>query len=110
MKTATWIQTCDPTTVEVIGAEGFDYCILDMEHSALNWQNIVGLMRGIPIGSQMQPLIRVKSSECLQIRQSLDLGAAGVIVPMVDTPKEAEDIVRYASFPQLDKEALVIAA
>jgi len=60
MKTATWIQTCDPTTVEVIGAEGFDYCILDMEHSALNWQNIVGLMRGIPIGSQMQPLIRSK--------------------------------------------------
>lgn len=98
-KSATWIQMSDPAVVEVLGAVGLDYLIIDMEHSSLSVEQVANLMRAIPRDSTTLPLVRVKDHELLSVRLPLDMGAAGVIAPMVETREQAERLVKMAKFP-----------
>lgn len=94
----TWIQIASPTVVEVLAAEGFDWIAFDMEHGEITVDHLPALFRPLE-RSQVKALVRVRQNALLDIRQALDLGASGVIVPLVDTAEEAERAVRSALYP-----------
>lgn len=88
--------------VEILGFAGLDFVYMDMEHSATSHESLAHMVRAAEL-SGTTPLVRIPESEPGQypgvILRVLDLGAMGVIVPHVDTRKEAQavvDAVKYA--------------
>jgi 2-keto-3-deoxy-L-rhamnonate aldolase RhmA len=82
----------------IAAAAGTDFVLFDQEHSG--WTtDIVRMMLASSRGQEFVPLVRVPSAQYHLISQVLDLGAMGVMVPMVETAAQAELIVRSAKYP-----------
>jgi 2-keto-3-deoxy-L-rhamnonate aldolase RhmA len=88
------------TFVEIAGLAGFDFCIVDMEHGPLTVQTAEDLCRAAQsVG--MSPIVRVRKNDAPQIQRALDIGAAGVQVPQIETRPDAEAVVRAAKYAPL---------
>jgi 2-keto-3-deoxy-L-rhamnonate aldolase RhmA len=87
----------DPDLIEVVGYAGFDYVKIDMEHSRVNPETMVMLIRTAE-ASGLTPLVRVGENNRLLIRSCVESGAKGVVVPHIKTAEEAKaalDALRY---------------
>ncbi len=93
-----WIQTGSPTAAEILCDAGCAWIGIDCEHSDIDLAKMTEVMRAI-YGRGTLPLVRVKTNDTLAIRQALDMGAAGVIVPMVESAEEAKKAVCSALYP-----------
>ncbi len=94
----TWIQIGHPAVAEVLANAGFDWIAADMEHTDIDNAGFAALARAMR-GRNVVPLARVRENDTLAIRQVLDLGAQGVIVPLVHTAEDAERAVHAAKYP-----------
>ncbi|MGQ9509213.1 MAG: HpcH/HpaI aldolase family protein [Thermodesulfobacteriota bacterium] len=95
-------QARDPGSPSIFASAGYDFIFIDMEHGAYNMETVADLIRGAKsVG--IAPLIRVPNREKFFISRVLDAGAEGIMVPMVSTREEAEEIVRYSKYPPLGK-------
>jgi len=94
----TWIQIGHPAVAEVLANAGFDWIAADMEHTDIDNAGFAALARAMH-GRGVAPLARVRENDTLAIRQVLDLGAQGVIVPLIHTAEDAERAVRAAKYP-----------
>ena len=94
----TWIQISHPAVAEVLANAGFDWIAADMEHTDIDNAGFAALARAMH-GRGAAPLARVRENDTLAIRQVLDLGAQGVIVPLIHTAEDAERAVRAAKYP-----------
>ena len=92
----TWLQTGDPTTAEIMADCGWDFIAADMEHTNMSETEFVSFARAI--WGSSSPFARVESDDPLSIRKVLDLGAQGVVVPMVNTKEQAQRIVEAAKY------------
>ncbi|KAE8331446.1 Pyruvate/Phosphoenolpyruvate kinase-like domain-containing protein [Aspergillus sergii] len=92
----------DPTVAKLAARVGFDWVLIDAEHSPYSPAKVTELVHaihGAADGSSCLPLIRVPSHGTEYIKWALDSGAAGIIVPMVQTAGEMEAIVQRALYP-----------
>ena len=90
--------SASPLVAEAFGHVGFDYLIVDLQHGENNLGNLQGMLQAVSATPAI-PLVRVPANMPIYIQRALDLGAYGVIVPMVNTRVDAELImesVRYA--------------
>jgi len=94
----TWVQVGHPAIVEVFAAAGFDWICVDCEHTDIDVAGFTALARA-GYGRGVAILARVKDNDTLAIRQVLDMGAHGVIVPLVNSADEAERAVQAAKYP-----------
>ncbi len=95
----TFIRLRDPAIIEVIGMSGFDFIIIDNEHTAMNKENTTALIRAAEL-SGLTPVVRVRDNSSAEILQALDAGALGVQVPQIDAKQDAQAIVdRTKYFP-----------
>lgn len=94
----TWIQIGHPAVAEILGRLDFDWIAADCEHTDISIHEFAALARALH-GRRPAPLVRVGQNDTLAIRQALDLGAQGVIVPLVNSAAEAERAVAAAKFP-----------
>ncbi len=93
-----WIQIGHPAVAEVLAGADFDWIAADMEHTDIGIREFTDIARGL-YGRGTVPMARVRENDTLAIRQVLDAGAGGVIVPLVNSAAEAEKAVRAAKFP-----------
>ena len=93
-----WIQTGSPVAAEIMAATGYDWIAVDCEHSEIGLERTAELFRAISAYDTL-PLVRVRENDTLAIRQVLDLGAAGVIVPLVNNAEQARKAVTAAKYP-----------
>ena len=84
--------------VRFLAGSGFDFILFDTQHST---DEIKGLAPAVAAtrGTTAEPIIRVGDLRPDQICYALDVGAKGVVVPMVNTPEQAEDTVRWCRYP-----------
>jgi 2-keto-3-deoxy-L-rhamnonate aldolase RhmA len=94
----TWVQIGHPASAEVLAGAGFDWIAADCEHTDIGPAEFANLARAMH-GRGPAPLVRVRENDTLAIRQVLDMGAEGVIVPLVNTAEQAERAVRAAKYP-----------
>jgi 2-keto-3-deoxy-L-rhamnonate aldolase RhmA len=94
----TWIQIGHAAVAEVLANAGFDWIAADCEHTDMGLAEFAAVARGLH-GRGSVPFVRVRENDTLAIRQMLDLGALGVIVPLVNTPADAARAVRAAKYP-----------
>lgn len=91
------IYTGDPSMIEILAYTGFDFYMLDMEHSRVNVETMEHCIRAADAAG-ITTVIRVAENNPSYIRQSIEAGAQGVIVPHVknrEDAKKAVDAVRY---------------
>jgi 4-hydroxy-2-oxoheptanedioate aldolase len=83
---------------EVLGHAGYDFVMVDLQHGENNLGNLQGMLQALS-STPATPLVRVPANMPVYIQRSLDLGAYGVIVPLVNSPEDAAAVlqsVRYA--------------
>jgi 2-keto-3-deoxy-L-rhamnonate aldolase RhmA len=85
--------------IGVIAARaGAEFVIFDAEHSAATDETLLAMIAGMR-GVDAVPLVRVQTAQYPFISRVLDIGAMGVMVPMVESKEQAELIVRSAKYP-----------
>lgn len=93
-----WITLGHPAIAEIMAKAGFDWLVVDLEHSVISIDVAGDLIRTIDLCG-VAPLVRLTSNDPDQIKRVMDAGAHGIVVPMVNTPAEAAQAVaatRYA--------------
>lgn len=93
----TWIQAGHPTVAEALATAGFDWIAADCEHTDIGPREFAQLARAMQ--GKAAPLARVRENNTLAIRQMLDMGAHGVIVPLINNADEARSAVAAAKYP-----------
>ena len=83
-------------TAEILADLGFDWLFIDAEHSALSYGDIQGILQAV--GDRVACVVRLPATEKLPVKKVLDLGAAGIIAPQVNSVEQARKIVRYARY------------
>ena len=87
-----WISLGDTAIAEIFCNSGFDWVVVDLEHSAIDISRTAELIRIVDLAG-VTPLTRLTSNNPDQIKRVMDAGAAGIVVPMVKSREEAEAAV-----------------
>ena len=93
-----WLTIASGFSAEIMAHSGFDWVCVDMQHGVIDYAQMVVMLQAVS-GTAVTPLVRVPWNEPGIIGKTLDAGARGVIIPMVNTRAEAEQAVwscRYA--------------
>jgi 2-dehydro-3-deoxyglucarate aldolase/4-hydroxy-2-oxoheptanedioate aldolase len=96
-----------PLAVELCGRGGFDWTVLDLEHGAATEADLLGLYYAAA-ATPMVPLVRVPSAERLRIGRALDLGAAGIMLPQLQSAAEVREAVRYLRYPPVGSRGIAL--
>lgn len=89
-----WCGLADPYAMEISAGAGFDWLLIDGEHSPNDLRSIVHQAQVIAAYPGTHAIARVPVGEAWVLKQYLDLGIQTLLVPMVDTPLQAAAIVR----------------
>ncbi len=92
----------DPDIYCTVAASGFDFTWIEMQHSPLTYQDVARMLRSCT-GAAAIPFIRVPDAVEGDIQKATDIGALGIIVPMVDTVEKAENAVKFAKYPPIGR-------
>ena len=93
-----WSSLSSNYTVEVIAGAGFDWLLLDTEHSPNDLESLLTqLQAAAPYATH--PVVRVPWNDMVVIKRVLDIGAQSLLVPYVSTPEEAAAAVSYIRYP-----------
>lgn len=93
-----WITLGHPSIAEIMAAAGFDWLVLDTEHSILELSEVQMLIQVLD-GRQCPAIVRLTSNHPDQVKRVMDAGATGVMVPMIKTAADAEAAVRAVYYP-----------
>lgn len=94
----TWITFSDPAVTEICAQAGFDFLVLDTEHAPLGIETISLHLLALK-GEKTFPIVRVLWNEPFYVKQVLDVGAPGVMIPWVLTKADAEKAVASCLYP-----------
>ncbi len=86
------------TVAELCAGAGFDWVLLDGEHGTFDLQSTMTnlqVLAAYPVSS----IVRVVEGQTAVIKQVLDIGVQTILVPMIDTPEQAEQVVRACNYP-----------
>jgi 2-keto-3-deoxy-L-rhamnonate aldolase RhmA len=87
-----------PTVAELLAYAGFDWLVIETEHSALDAADVQHMLMAMS-GTNAVPIVRVQSSNQVFIQRALDIGAMGIVVPLVKSVEEARQVVAATRFP-----------
>ena len=88
MPSVAGLQLPGSATAELIGSVGFDFVCVDQQHGLIGDDALLPMLQGLA-ATGTPALVRVATNEPATIGRALDRGAAGVIVPLVDSAEEA---------------------
>ena len=86
-----------PQVAEMISLAGFDWVMIDMEHSALSLAETQNALQ--VLGNKILKIVRVPGNDDIWIKRVLDTGCDGIIIPMVNSAAEAERIIKASKYP-----------
>jgi len=93
-----WIGMVDPSAAEISASAGFDWLLVDGEHAPNDIRSMVPQLQVIE-KSGSHPMVRVPHGEAWIIKQVLDIGAQTILVPMVESADQAEQLVKATQYP-----------
>lgn len=93
-----WMQIANDSVAEIMGASGFDWIALDLEHGRMSEEQLPSLFRAIEAGGAL-PFARIGQVSAYAIKVVMDSGAAGVILPMIESADVLREAVAWAHYP-----------
>jgi 2-dehydro-3-deoxyglucarate aldolase len=95
-----WLSMGHPSIAEILAMAGYDWVVIETEHTAIDVSEALRLIIAIEQRGSV-PLVRLAWNDPIQAKAVLDSGAAGVLVPMVNTRADAELAVQMTKYPPL---------
>ena len=86
-----------PEIAEIMAELGYDWLFIDTEHGSFNADKAQGLLQAV--AHRCPCVMRIPTNDEVWIKKALDIGAAGIIAPGVNSAAEAEEIVRMCKYP-----------
>lgn len=93
-----WIQIPHPSVAEIMGHAGYDWVAVDLEHGSISVHQLPDLFRALELGKTL-PLARLAQGQPKDCKQALDAGAGGVIVPMVESAEQLQQVRDACCWP-----------
>ncbi len=93
-----WISLCSNYAAEAVAPAGFDWVLLDMEHSPNEIPVVLSQLQAMQQGSSVA-IVRPPWNEPVIVKRLLDLGAPGLLFPMVQSVQEAKQAVAATRYP-----------
>ena len=103
-----WITLGHPSIAEIMATAGFDWLVLDMEHSVLELSEIQMLIQVLDM-QKCPAIVRLTSNHPDQIKRVMDAGANGIMVPMIKSAADAESAVQSVYYPPRGKRGVGLA-
>ncbi|MDA1016317.1 MAG: aldolase/citrate lyase family protein [Planctomycetota bacterium] len=92
----TMVTLSTPSTAEILADVGFDWLFVDGEHGPLDTSDLLAILQ--TVSRRVACLVRVPVADEVSIKKVLDLGAAGVIAPQVNTAEHAANVVSWSRY------------
>lgn len=93
-----WISLSSHYAAEVVAPAGFDWALIDMEHSPNDYFSVLGQLQAFA-ASGTTAIVRAEWNDTVAIKRLLDLGVPGLLLPMIQTVEEAERAVAATRYP-----------
>lgn len=93
-----WSHLCSNISTEILAHSGFDWLVLDMEHSPNELPDILAQLQAMT-GSATTPVVRVPWNDAVVFKRLLDIGVQSFLVPYVQTAEEARNAVAATRYP-----------
>jgi 4-hydroxy-2-oxoheptanedioate aldolase len=93
-----WISLCSNFVAEVTAPAGYDWALIDMEHSPNDYFSVLGQLQAFA-ASDTTAIVRVEWNDTVAVKRLLDLGAPGVLFPMIQSVEEAKNAVAATRYP-----------
>lgn len=93
-----WCSLCSPITAEIVCHSGFDWLLLDTEHSPNEVPDVLSQLQAVQTGSA-SPIVRPAWNDIVLIKRLLDIGAQSLLIPFVQTGDEARRAVEATRYP-----------
>jgi 4-hydroxy-2-oxoheptanedioate aldolase len=93
-----WVALTSNYSAELIADAGYDWVIVDMEHSPNNMLSVLGQLQAFE-NSPTTALVRINWNDEIEVKRVLDMGASGLMFPMIQTVEEAEKAVASTRYP-----------
>ena len=103
-----WITLAHPAIAEIMSKAGFDWLVIDLEHSVITIREAEELIRVVEL-SGVSPLVRLSANDPVQIKRVMDAGSHGVVVPMVNSALDAKQVVEAVLYPPEGKRGVGLA-
>jgi 2-dehydro-3-deoxyglucarate aldolase len=93
-----WMSIGHVSIAEILAGAGYDWVVIETEHTAIDVSEVLRLLIAVDAAGSV-PLVRLAAVDPTQAKAVMDSGAAGVLVPMVNTRADAETAVRSVKYP-----------
>ena len=93
-----WLSLTDPVAAEAMASAGFDFVMIDCEHAPIGLESLQVMLMAFK-GEKSVPIVRVPWNDQVLIKQILDLGAEGILIPNVKSADETRAAVAACHYP-----------
>jgi 2-keto-3-deoxy-L-rhamnonate aldolase RhmA len=93
-----WLVSASPLVAEAVGQAGFDWVVVDMEHTPLDLAGLVHVLQALA-GTKTQAIVRVPANDAVWVKRVLDAGATTLLFPLVHDAAEAARAVAATRYP-----------
>ena len=93
-----WVGLADSYVAELLATVGFDCLVIDAEHAPNDPRSVLPQLQAMAL-YQVHPIVRPVHGSVALIKQYLDIGAQTLIIPMVETPEQARQMVAATRYP-----------
>ena len=103
-----WITIGHPMVAEIFSLSEFDFLVIDIEHSSMSLRECEDLIRVIDL-SGIPALVRLTRNDAALIKRVADAGAAGIVVPLVNSSADARAAVESIKYPPVGERGVGLA-
>ena len=96
-----------PLAAELCGQAGFDWVVLDLEHGAATEADLLALLYAVET-TPMTAIVRAQSAERLRVGRALDLGAAGIMLPQLQSLDAVREAVTFLRYPPVGQRGVAL--
>ncbi len=93
-----WVASGSAYCAEICAGAGLDWLLVDSEHSPNNVRSLLPHLQATA-AYPVHVVVRPPSADRVEIKQLLDIGVRNLLIPMVDTPAEAHEVVQATRYP-----------
>jgi len=94
-----WITIGHQDISERLANVGFDWLTFDMEHAPLERETVQFMIQSMSYQNECVPIVRIPWNEIWMIKHVLDIGAYGVVIPLIGTKEDTKKVVSYCKYP-----------
>jgi 2-keto-3-deoxy-L-rhamnonate aldolase RhmA len=97
-QTGFWLSSGSPTIAEVAGGAGFDFLVIDTEHTPNEIPDVLAILRALS-GYDVAVVVRPPAADAVAIKRLLDIGVINLLLPMIDGHAQAKAAVAATCYP-----------